>query len=144
VRLSFFLTSCTREIHELDPSHPITNYAPSTTTGVIRSHFLTHTQLYIEKIIHYQWPILSQPLKSLLGVGWSLQELLEQLKQDSTCDIFSLGSHPNAGHLVLPGTGVSVDNGLPEFSVQEMHHVIMNFIVADDQASSHLHSAHYY
>jgi hypothetical protein len=125
VGLSFLLTpQCTREIHELDPSHSITNYALSTTTGVIRSHFLTHPQLYLEKIIDHQWPVLLQPLKSLLHADWSLQGLLEQLKWDPTCDIFSLGPHLNA---VLPGTSVSVDNELPEFSVPEMHRLIMNF-----------------
>jgi hypothetical protein len=110
------------------------------TTGVIRGHLATHGRLYLEKIIRHQWPILYAPLLTLTNGGWSLQELVEQLKQDPSCDIFSLGLCAGG---VLPGAS-ALDNDLPDYSIKEMHQLMVKFIIADDQVSTHLLSAHYY
>jgi hypothetical protein len=100
--------------------------------------------LYIESIIKYGWPILHKPLQTVVDSSWSLEELLRKLQQDPTCNVTALGPHPNAGVALAGVRLMPSDNGLPNFSPKEMHHQIIKFIVADNQVSSCLLSAHYY
>jgi len=134
-----------RDTHKSDPSHYITSYALNTGTANIRKHFtLKHARLYLEELILNQWEVSFVPLNKLQERGWSLQDLLEKVKQDPACKILSLGPHPDAG-VVLPGTRVSASgNTLPEFSVTGMHRLIMRFVAVDDQVINHSLFTYYY
>ena len=95
---------------------------------------------YIEKILYNNWRIQHKPLRAVVDSGWTLEELKHKLQQDPHCDVTLLGPRSNTG-VALAGVMVTT---LPEFSPEEMHRQIINFIVADDQVSRYLLSARYY
>ncbi|KAG1750430.1 uncharacterized protein EDB91DRAFT_1078468 [Suillus paluster] len=66
---------------------------------------------------------------------WTLAAICERL-WDPVYHIESLGTIPNQGHGNFPpGTTLSLDDYIPDFSIDEMHRQLVKFIVADDQAS---------
>ncbi|KIK35342.1 hypothetical protein CY34DRAFT_96280, partial [Suillus luteus UH-Slu-Lm8-n1] len=121
-------------LQKADSSHPITLYKHTTSTYAHCNHaFYSHTDLYLQEAESLCWPILVKSLKRRLNEGWTLAAIRERL-QDSTYHIDSLGSIPDQAHL-LPGIGLSPDDYLPDFSINEMHRQLVKFIVADDQVS---------
>jgi hypothetical protein len=111
-----------------------TYYSDRTSTGPLRSHSLIyHTVHYIEKAIEKGWPPLHDDIRNALALGWTLQTILEKLKQDPSCTLKSLGTPHNAAP---SGTGLAASSEeIPSFSVEEMNRQLVKFIVADDQVS---------
>ncbi|KAG1779483.1 hypothetical protein EV702DRAFT_1043899 [Suillus placidus] len=121
-------------LQKADSSHPIASYKHTTGTSAHHNHaFYSHTNLYLQEAKCLCWPILVKSLKGQLNEGWTLAAIRERL-QDSAYHIDSLGSIPNQAHS-LPGTGLSLDDYLQDFGIDEMHHQLVKFIVANDQES---------
>jgi hypothetical protein len=131
---SCFLTSLSREFQKVDGSHRIASYKHTTGTTAHRNHaFYGHTDLYLREAERLHWPILVKSLKEQLNEGWTLAAIRERL-QDPAYHIDLLGTIPNPS-TPLPGTGLSPDDHIPDFSIDEMHRQLVRFIVADDQVS---------
>jgi hypothetical protein len=98
--LAFFLTIFTRELHEGDPEYIVTIYSTSTGTTTRHKHlFQVHTQHYIEALECNRWPIYILALKEAIKGGWTLEGILQVLK-DPTKIISSLAPPPLIVELV--------------------------------------------
>lgn len=134
--ISFFLTALSRGLRVKDPSHLVMSYKHSTGTSARHTHaFYHHSDVFLQEAEHLRWPIFIQPLNDRLAEGWTLAAIRERLR-DPAYHIESLGTIPNQGHGNFPpGTTLSPDDYIPDFSIDEMHRQLVKFIVADDQAS---------
>lgn len=112
-------------------------YSTGSGTSTRRKHlFQIHTQCYIEALECNHWPVYIPTLKQIIGDGWTLSGILQALK-DPAKTIDSLGPPPNHGVSdSLPGTSGPSGDVLPDFSLDEMHHQLVKFIISDDQVSA--------
>ncbi|KAG1750589.1 uncharacterized protein EDB91DRAFT_1078605 [Suillus paluster] len=124
------------DLQKVDSSHQVMSYKHSTGTSARHTHaFYHHTDIFLQEAERLRWPIYVQPLNERLAEGWTLAAIHER-HQDPAYYIELLGTIPNQGHgNFLPGTTLSPDNYIPDFSIDEMHRQLVKFIVADDQAS---------
>ncbi|KAG2138730.1 uncharacterized protein EDB93DRAFT_1106299 [Suillus bovinus] len=95
-----------------------------------------HMYYYLTALEKNGWPAGINAVQCRLDEGWTLAQLLERL-EDPANTIKSLGAPSNTrrGGL-LPGVkmSASLDDTLPNFSLNELHRHIVKFIIADDQA----------
>lgn len=141
----FFLTSFTRQLHELDPTYKVTTYKTTTSNTGPRHHVYNHhTLIYLEEAGRQGWPIQIKPLNALLDEGWTVTAIRERLR-DPTRTIDSLGDVPSHSDALLrtgqPGT---LEDEIPNFTLDEMHRQLVRFVVADNQVSRCLISMRYY
>ncbi|KAG1798679.1 hypothetical protein EV424DRAFT_1352511 [Suillus variegatus] len=126
-------------LHEIDGTHKVQVYAGSTASSAPRNHaFIHHTELYLEVAEHFGWRITIKDLSEWLAEGWTLTTIRERLKK-SPCTMQTLGPPPNQGSNAswLVGTS-SPEDVIPDFTLDEMHHQIVKFIVANDQKLARL------
>jgi hypothetical protein len=110
-------------------------YSSKTGTSSLRNHNdRWHLEAYLTAALERGWPILSPIIKRGLELGYSLSEL-KSLNEQGT-DLTTLPPRM---------TRVSDPEGrrsIPQFSVAAFHKFLVEFIVADDQVSSHYMVVH--
>ncbi|KAG1813497.1 uncharacterized protein BJ212DRAFT_1482407 [Suillus subaureus] len=122
-------------LHEIDRMHKVQVYAGSTASSAPHNHAsIHHTELYLEAAEHFGWRIMIKDLSEWLAEGWTLTKIHKWLNK-SPCTMQMLGPLPNQGSdaLRLVGTS-SPEDVIPDSTLDKMHHQIVKFIVADDQA----------
>ncbi|KAG1718587.1 hypothetical protein EDB19DRAFT_1920372 [Suillus lakei] len=123
-------TACD-EMQKEDPSHVVAIFGPQATTRDLRHHLhKNHILFYVTEVERSNLKTGLKILQQRLDSGWSLEMLIDKL-QNPTCTLESLGEPP------YPKPGIrALSSGfdqLPKFTLDEMHHHIVKFIVADDQ-----------
>ena len=109
------------------------DYAPLTTTGVLRGHIEKwHLLEYIEIASDPQreWQIQIGSVKTALRLGYSFDDLKDILAQGGK--LINLPSRTNS---TSPDDGASKKRAnIPPFSPSSLHRHLVEFIVADDQS----------